>query len=93
MLSPRLAWVLANPLWAQALNPLITNPLNSVQILQNVNLINGVTYVLHGLGKLQQGWFLVDLQGSAIIYRSAPFTTSVLTLTSNAAVTCSIGVF
>lgn len=40
-----------------------------------------------------QGWFLVDIQGPATIYSSAPFNNLTLTLTSNTAVTVSIGVF
>lgn len=79
--------------WASILNPFLANPTNSVSILQNIQLKNGSTVIDHKLQQVQQGWFLVDIQESATIYRSAPFNSTNLTLTSNATVTVSIGVF
>lgn len=79
--------------WSSALNPLLQNPLNSVNILKDVQLKNGVTVINHLLQQQQQGWFIVDIQGAATIYRSAPFNSTNITLTSNAAVTISLGVF
>lgn len=79
--------------WKSILDPVIASPMNQVSILSNVSLINGVTVINHLLGQMQQGWFLVDLNGAAAIYRSAPFNDKTLTLTSNDAVTVSIGVF
>lgn len=93
MLSHKLDWDLANPKWAQELNPFILNPLNSVLILPNVTLANGTNILNHGLGRLQQGWFLTDIRGSAVIYRNAAFNTTTLSLSSSAGVTVSIGVF
>lgn len=72
---------------------MLLNPLNSVTILKNVPLNNGITIINHLLGRMQQGWFLVDVDGAATVYRSSAFNNTVLTLTSNAAVNCSIGVF
>jgi hypothetical protein len=79
--------------WASILNPLIANALNDIQILSNVALIDGTNVLNHSLGRPQQGWFLTDIQGASIIYRSAPFNSTTLTLVSSAAVTVSIGVF
>lgn len=79
--------------WASELNPFLANPLNGVSILEGVSLINGVTVINHLLGQKQQGWFLLDINGAATIYRSAPFNSTTLTLTSSAAVTVNIGVF
>lgn len=79
--------------WKSILDILIKNPLNSVSILENVALINGVTVVNHKLSRVQQGWFLTDIQGVATIYRSASFNATNLTLTSSAAVVVNIGVF
>lgn len=79
--------------WSSDLNPLLANPLNNVQIIPNISLINGATVINHKLGKNMQGWFLVDQQGPATIYRSAPMNSLTLTLTSSAAVVVSIGVF
>jgi hypothetical protein len=92
-LSPKLSWELANPLWAQVLNPVITNPLNGIQVLQNVALINGATVVNHRLGKQMQGWFIVDMDSAATVYRSAPLNDKTITLTSNAAVNVNLAVF
>ncbi len=92
-LSSKLDWNLANAIWATTLNPVIANPLNNIQIIPNVSLKNGVNIINHMLGRTLQGWVLTDLQGAASIYRSAPFNSSTLTLTSNAAVTVNIGVF
>ncbi len=92
-LSSKLDWAIANPLWAQSLNPLIANPLNSIRVLPNINLIIGVNVINHGLGHMMNGWFLADIQGNANIYRSGLMNSLTLTLTSDAIVTCSIGVF
>lgn len=93
MLSPKLDWEIANPIWASTLNPFLNNLLNQVQILKNVPLISGETVLNHKLGRVMNGWFLIDVQGPATIYRSAPFNKYSLSLTSSAAVTVSIGVF
>lgn len=79
--------------WASILNPLIELPMNQVSILKNISLANGQTKIPHLLGRKQQGWFLVDVNGAATIYRSQPLEGFFLYLTSNAAVTVSIGVF
>lgn len=79
--------------WKAILDPWLKNPLSRTVILTNVKLANGQTIINHNLGQLQQGWFLVDKQGPAEIYRSGPFNALALTLTSSAAVTVSIGVF
>jgi hypothetical protein len=82
-----------NPILASAVNPLLNNPLNTCSILNDVVLIDGVNVINHKLGRQMLGWFLTDIQGIASIYRSAPFNSLTLTLTSSAAVTVSIGVF
>lgn len=79
--------------WKSILDPVIAQPLNSANFLQNVALIDGVTIVNHGLGRKPQGWILADVNGAATIYRSQPFNTSTLVLTSNAAVTVNLVVF
>lgn len=79
--------------WAQQLNPVIANALVQGQQLNNIQLINGVTVVNHKLGRKMQGWIVVDMDAASIIYRSQPFNTLTLTLTSNAAVSISLWVF
>lgn len=79
--------------WASILNPVLGNPINSANLLAGVHLASGVTVVNHGLDRLPQGWFVVDINGAATIYRSAAFSPITLTLTSSAAVTVSLAVF
>jgi hypothetical protein len=79
--------------WASIINPLLSNQLNGVSILSGINLISGSTVINHLLGKQMSGWFIVDINGAATIYRSKPLNNLTLTLTSNAAVTVDIGVF
>ena len=92
-LSPKMDWSLMNPILAQSLNPILSNAILSGKPIQNYNLVNGVTIINHGLGRMMQGWFLTDQNAAASIYRSAPLNSSTLTLTSNAAVTVNIWCF
>lgn len=89
----KLEWPLAQTKWSSEINPVLANPLNNASILKNVVLVSGVNVINHKIGNVQQGWFIVDIQGPAVIYRSASFNDLTLTLTSNAAVTVSLGVF
>lgn len=93
MLSSKIAWELANPLWAQALNPIIANAILSGKALLNIPLINGATTINHGLGRMMQGWFITDVNAAATIYRSASMNDSTLTLTSGAACTVNLWVY
>lgn len=86
-------WQQASTIWAAILNPLIANPQNNARLLTGIKLVTGVNIVNHGLGRMQQGWELTDIQGPAVIYRSAAFNDLTLTLTSSADVAVSIGVF
>jgi hypothetical protein len=92
-LSPKLDWSLAGPLWSQTINPFLSNPLNQGSILENISLVTGANVISHKLGHEMNGWFLVDIQGIATIYRSAPLNSLTLTLTASAPVLVSIGVF
>jgi hypothetical protein len=92
-LSSSLTWDLANKIWAATLNPYLSNPFNQMKIIPNIQLINGETTIQHGLGAQMNGWVIVDVQGAATIYRSAPLNGLSLTLTSNAKVLVSLGVF
>lgn len=79
--------------WAKQLNPLLANPMNGMSIIKNVPLVSGSNVINHGLGQVQQGWMLVDIQGPAVIYRDSPFNALTLSLHSDAPTTVSIGVF
>lgn len=92
-LPTRLPFDLMLTKWSSILNPFLANALNGVSMLNGIEIGNGVTVINHKLGKLQKGWFITDIDGAATIYRSAPFNTKTLTLTSDAAVTVNLGVF
>lgn len=100
LLSPKLDWHLANPLWAQSLNPVIS----SVDTLVAMPLLNGAqinTIVLtattpkaitHLLGHIPNGFIVVDNMASSIIWRTA-WTQQTITLESSANTTISIWVY
>lgn len=93
MLPQKLPPDLMQTKWAAQINPVLANPLNSISILKNIALINGVTPINHKLGQLQQGWIILDIDSAATIYRSQAFNDKTLTLTSNAACTVTLGVY
>lgn len=80
-------------LWSSILNPIITNPVMNGLTLEGVKLASGSNVINHTLGRTQQGWFLVDQNSTATVYRSAPFNDLTLTLTASAACTVNIYVF
>jgi hypothetical protein len=79
--------------WKSAITPTITNPINQGQLITDIKLINGVTVVNHKLGRQMVGWMQTDIDAPAAYYRSKPFNSTTLTLTSNAAATLSLWVF
>lgn len=93
MLPQKLPIDLMQTKWAAQLNPVISNPLNSISILKNISLVNGATSINHKLGQMQQGWMILDVDAAATIYRSQAFNDKTLTLTSNAACTVTLGVY
>ncbi len=89
----QLPWEQAQTKWKSQIDPALASPLNNVTILKDVVLIAGTNVVNHTLGAIQQGWFLLDVQAATTIYRSQPFNSTTLTLTSSAPATVTIGVF
>jgi hypothetical protein len=79
--------------WASELNPVLAIPLLHGTQLTEISLINGVTVINHRLQRTQQGWLITDISAAATIYRSQPFNSTSLTLTSSAAVTISLWVY
>lgn len=79
--------------WKSLLDPQLANALTQGNQLTNVSLAAGVNVLNHLLGKMQQGWIVIDNQGTAIVYRSAPFNSLTLTLTASAPVVVSIYCF
>lgn len=79
--------------WAAILNPVISNPLNVVTILESVSLVSGANTINHLLQRKMQGWFILDLNAAVTIYRSQPMNDKTLVLTSSGTAVCNIGVF
>lgn len=82
--------------WAAQLNPVLANPLTNGIILNNVELINGTTVVNHRLGRKLQGWLVIGLDAAATIFdnqASNQMPELTLSLTSDAACTCTLYVF
>lgn len=79
--------------WATSLDPVLANPIIQGLALKNVQLVVGTNVINHLLARKQQGYLITDLQGIADIYRSAPFNSQTLTLTSNADVTVNLWVY
>lgn len=79
--------------WSSVLNPLISNPLNSVTILPRVSLVTGKNVINTLLGTMQTGWIILDIDAPVTVYRSEPFNTKTLTLTSSGDASILIGVF
>lgn len=77
----------------QAVEPLLTNPVNNGVLLTNISLSSGTNTIQHGLGRTMQGWMVADVTSAATIYRSAQFSSTTLTLTSSAATTVNLYIF
>lgn len=68
MLSPNLPWNLANPKWAQELNPVLANPIVSSQLLTGIKLLTGTNTINHTLGQKLQGYVVVLNNSPATFY-------------------------
>lgn len=82
--------------WASIIEPVLNASIVNGQLLENVALINGTTIVNHRLGRKLIGWIVVGRNAASTIYdnqatNQRPQLT--LSLTSNAAVTCTLWVF
>lgn len=77
--------------WAQELNPIISNPLNSQLILKNISLVAGTNVINHKLGRTLQGWNPTRIRSAATFYDQQDTNlTPQLTLVLVASADCSI---
>jgi hypothetical protein len=85
LLSTKLPWELAQTKWASILNPIIRQPILAGNQINSIDLIANVPKTVnHLLQRLPQGWFLIDKDADANIWRSLPFTNTTITLESSA---------
>lgn len=89
----QLPWQTAQTKWKSQLDPLLATPILTGTLLQNITLISGVNVINTKLGVTPQGWVITDSNAAVTVYRSAPFTSLTLTLTSSGNATVSIWVF
>lgn len=77
--------------WSSALNPFLANLLIQGLPLWSVSLTSGIPRTLnHSLGRNQLGFFIIDQNAAASIFRTQPFNAETITLQSNADVTISL---
>lgn len=93
-LPQSLDWDKARTVWAQAIQPVLSNA-----IVQGV-AVNGVMFaantaltISHGLGRTPQGFFITDINAAANVYRTAAFNASTITLEASAKATVNLWVF
>jgi hypothetical protein len=80
--------------WAALLNPLLSNPLLQGRAVNNIVLVSSSPQTInHGLGRNMIGWFLIDQQAAANVYRTQPFNSKTITLESSADCTINIWCF
>lgn len=94
MLSTKLPWELAQTKWAADINPILGLPILAGNQINSIPLTANVPKVInHLLQRMPQGWFLVDTNANATIWRSALWTNTTLTLEASANVTISVYVY
>lgn len=90
------SFTLMQTAWATQLNPIIALPQSSGVLLKQVSLVVGDNTIDHRLGRNLQGWQLVRIRASAIIYDkqdSNQLQSRTLVLNSSAPVVVDIFVF
>lgn len=95
-LPQKLTWEMAQNRWASMINPILASPIANGLLLDNVELINGITVVNHRLGRVLQGWIIVGINGAATVYDNQAtnqMADLTLSLTSDADVIVSLWVF
>jgi hypothetical protein len=82
-------------MWSSQLNPVLALPPVQGNFIFNVQLAGSAETVINtGLGRLQQGWIIIDLDTNPVtISRSKPFNTKTLTLYATTPCTVSLWVF
>lgn len=78
--------------WKAAILPILNNEINQ-GILIAADLVMGDNVINHLLQRKPQGWIIADIEGTAVIYRSAAFNNLTLTLNSDADVPVKLWIF
>ena len=81
--------------WGTLIDPVISNPINQGNLIQNV-VLSSSSIINHGLGRNLQGWFLTRLRGNATVFDRQDINTipdKTLLLTASSGVPADIYVF
>lgn len=79
---------------AAKVNDVLSSPLLNGKFLKaEVLKAASPVVVTHGLGRLPQGWIIIDRTAAATPWRSAPSTKQTITLSTSADVTVALWVF
>lgn len=93
-LSSNLSWEQANNLWAQSLNPIISNQLLQGHLISSIPLVaNTPKTINHTLNRMQLGWFVVDNTANTAIWRTQDLNTKTITLESSVNTIITLWVF
>ncbi len=80
--------------WSSLIDPVLANPIVNGRQVENVTISSGSPAVInHLLSRMQQGWFVTDINAPAKIARIAPLNSKTLTLSSDASVSISLWVY
>lgn len=85
---------------ANTLSPVLKSLIIDGVLVKDIELANGVNRVNHTLGRLPEGWIIVDRNSAATVFKTIPTSaantitdSSTISLTSSGAVTVSIWFF
>ncbi len=79
--------------WKSILDPVLSNPLTNMTVLERVVLASGNNQIAHKLGRGQQGWIITDINAAVTIFRYQAFNDTYLYLTASGAAIVNLGVF
>lgn len=94
LLSTKLPWDLAQTRWPSIINPMLSLPILNGNMISNINLIANKPQVInHLLQKMPQGWFLTDNTANTVIWRTAVFNNTTISLESTSDTIISFWIF
>jgi hypothetical protein len=94
-LPQRQPWDMAQTTWAQAINPVLSNPIVNGVLVHGIALASGDNTINHKLGRKPQGYVITDMFGAyAQVYRkTSNYPDLTLVLNASAPTTVSLYVF
>jgi hypothetical protein len=81
------------PRWKSLIDPMLANFFSNGVQLNQVALTTTPTIIPHTLGQVPQGWIVSDLNADAVVFRTAPLTSSTITLQATASCVVNLWVY